>query len=50
MSDRLDSWEQIVAFALALPDSTMESFYGTPCPKVNKKASSPRGARRAAST
>jgi hypothetical protein len=27
-----------VAFACALPDVAMASFYGTPCPKVNGKA------------
>ena len=37
-SDKFDTWEQVVAFACSLPDVTMESFYGTPCPKVNKKA------------
>lgn len=31
-------WDEVVAFACALPDVTMESFYGTPCPKVNGKA------------
>ncbi|WP_326524711.1 MmcQ/YjbR family DNA-binding protein [Sphingomonas sp.] len=31
-------WDAVVAFACALPDVTMESFYGTPCPKVNGKA------------
>ncbi len=38
MADTIDSWDQVVAFALTLPDSYMESFYGTPAPKVNKKA------------
>lgn len=38
MADTLDSWEQVVAFALTLPDTYMESFYGAPTPKVNKKA------------
>jgi len=38
MTGTLDSWDDVVAFALTLPDSYMESFYGTPCPKVNKKA------------
>ena len=38
MPERLDSWDEVVAFALTLPDTYMESFYGTPCPKVNKKA------------
>ena len=31
-------WDAVVAFALALPDTYIESFYGTPCPKVNKRA------------
>lgn len=31
-------WEAVKAFALTLPDTYLESFYGTPCPKVNKKA------------
>lgn len=35
---RLQDWDDVVAFALTLPDAYMESFYGTPCPKVNKKA------------
>jgi len=34
----LNSWDEVVAFALSLPDSYMESFYGVPSPKVNKKA------------
>ena len=38
MSAPLDSWEEVKAFALSLPDTYLESFYGTPCPKVNKKA------------
>ena len=38
MADTLDDWDHVVAFALTLPDTYMESFYGTPCPKVNKKA------------
>lgn len=35
---RLDSWDDVVAFACALPDVEMAPFYGTPCPKVNGKA------------
>lgn len=35
---RFDSWDDVVAFACALPDVEMASFYGTPCPKVNGKA------------
>jgi hypothetical protein len=34
----MKAWDDVVAFACALPDVTMESFYGTPCPKVNGKA------------
>src|SRR3546814_8955420 len=33
-----DSWDDVVAFACALPDVEMLSFYGTPCPKLNGKA------------
>ena len=36
--EAINSWDQVVAFALTLPDTYMESFYGTLCPKVNKKA------------
>ena len=38
MAEGLDSWDRVVAFALTLPDTYMESFYGTPCPKVHKTA------------
>ncbi len=34
----LDSWEAVKSFALTLPDTSLESYYGTPCPKVNGKA------------
>lgn len=34
----MKDWADVVVFACALPDVTMESFYGTPCPKVNGKA------------
>lgn len=34
----MNSWEDVVAFVLTLPDTYMESFYGTPSPKVNGKA------------
>lgn len=34
----LDDWDAVVTFALTLPDSYLDPFYGTPCPKVNKKA------------
>ena len=28
-----DRWEQVVAFALTLPDSYMDPYYGTPAPR-----------------
>lgn len=34
----LNDWDAVKAFALTLPGTTLESFYGTPCPKVNGKA------------
>jgi hypothetical protein len=34
----MDDWDDAVAFACTLPDVRMESFYGTPCPKLNSKA------------
>lgn len=34
----MTDWDDVVAYALTLPDVVMESFYGTPCPKVNGKA------------
>lgn len=34
----MNSWQEVQAFALTLPDTTLENFYGTPCPKVNGKA------------
>ena len=34
----MNDWAGVVAFALTLPDTYMDPFYGTPCPKVNKKA------------
>ena len=34
----MNDWAAVVAFALTLPDTYMDPFYGTPCPKVNKKA------------
>lgn len=34
----MDDWDDVVAFALSLPDVEMASFYGTPAPKVNGKA------------
>jgi len=38
-----DTWDDVAAFALTLPDAYMESFYGVPAPKVNKKAFVSRG-------
>src|SRR3546814_2151020 len=38
MTRRFDNWDEVVAFACALPDVEMAPFYGTPCPKVNGKA------------
>jgi len=35
---RFDDWDDVVAFACALPDVEMAPFYGTPCPKLNGKA------------
>jgi hypothetical protein len=37
-SRQLEDWDAVKAFALTLPDTSLESFYGTPCPKVNGKA------------
>ena len=37
-ASRFDGWDDVVAFACALPDVEMAPFYGTPCPKVNGKA------------
>ena len=34
----MNDWAAVVGFALTLPDTYMDPFYGTPCPKVNKKA------------
>ncbi|MEI9852674.1 MAG: hypothetical protein WDN24_19520 [Sphingomonas sp.] len=34
----MKDWETAVAFACTLPGVAMESFYGTPCPKLNGKA------------
>src|SRR3546814_1316300 len=38
MKLKFDSWDDVIAFACALPDVEMLSFYGTPCPKLNGKA------------
>ncbi|MDO9363596.1 MAG: hypothetical protein Q7T60_11765 [Sphingopyxis sp.] len=38
MAAKFDNWDDVVAFACALPDVEMLSFYGTPCPKLNGKA------------
>jgi hypothetical protein len=34
----MNDWEDAVAYARSLPEVVMESFYGTPCPKLNGKA------------
>lgn len=34
----MKDWDEVVAFALSLPDTAMASFYGKLCPKVNGKA------------
>ncbi len=34
----MNSWQDVLDHACALPDVTMAPFYGTPCPKVNGKA------------
>lgn len=34
----MNSWEDVVAFALMLPDTYLEKHYGALSPKVNKKA------------
>lgn len=33
-----DDWDAVLAFALAMPDTYLESFYGRPAPKVNGRA------------
>ena len=38
MAAKFDNWDDVVAFACALPDVEMLSFYGTLCPKLNGKA------------
>lgn len=38
MTGPFESWDEIVAYALSLPGTELEPFYGTPCPKVNGKA------------
>lgn len=38
MTERFERWDDVVAFALTLPDVAMASFYGALCPKVNGKA------------
>lgn len=35
---RFDGWDAVVAFALSLPETSLQSFYGEPCPAVNNKA------------
>ena len=34
---RFDDWDDVVAFACALPDVEMLPFHATPCPKLNGK-------------
>lgn len=34
MTERLDSWEKAVAFALSLPDTVLSTSYGKPAVKV----------------
>lgn len=34
----MNDWDDVVAFAMSLPDVEMASFYGTPAPKLNGKA------------
>lgn len=34
----MKDWDTVVAHALSLPDTAIESFYGTPVPKLNGKA------------
>lgn len=34
----MEDWDDVVAYALSLPDTILENHYGTPCPKLNKKA------------
>lgn len=34
----MNDWDDVVAFACALPEVTMASYYGHPVPKVNGKA------------
>jgi hypothetical protein len=38
VTERLGDWEAVVAFAMSLPDTYLESFYRDLCPKVNKRA------------
>lgn len=34
MSERIDSWEKAVAFALSLPDTMLSTSYGKPAVKI----------------
>ncbi len=34
----MDDWDDVVAFAMKLPDTELLPFYGTPAPKINGKA------------
>ena len=40
-----DDWDAVRAFALTLPDTYVESFYGRPAPKVNKNAFVSKGGK-----
>lgn len=39
----MNDWDDVVAFALALPDVEMVSYFGTPAPKVNGVAIASQG-------
>lgn len=38
MTTPFESWDEIVAYALSLPETELTPFYGVPCPKVNARA------------
>ena len=38
MAEPLDSWEEVIAFALALPETELSTSYGKPAVKVNGRA------------
>lgn len=37
-SVRFNTWDQVTAFALTLPETELSAYYGEPAPKVNGKA------------